>query len=98
MMHFIWIALVGFVAGLIARALHPGKDSMGFIMTAVLGVAGAYAATFLGQVIGLYKQGENAGFIMSVIGATVLLVIYGLVAKKKDGGGGDNNSGGGTST
>ena len=51
-MHFIWIALVGFVAGLIARALHPGKDSMGFIMTAVLGVAGAYAATFLGRFIG----------------------------------------------
>ncbi len=95
MMHFIWIALVGFAAGLIARALHPGKDSMGIIMTAVLGIAGAYAATFLGQFVGLYKQGENAKFIMSVIGAIVLLVIYGLVVKKKDGGG-DNN--GGTST
>jgi uncharacterized membrane protein YeaQ/YmgE (transglycosylase-associated protein family) len=75
MLHFLWIALVGFAAGLIARALHPGKDNLGFIMTAVLGVAGAFGATFLGQAIGWYKSGENAGFIMSVIGAIVLLVI-----------------------
>ena len=96
MLHFLWIALVGFAAGLIARALHPGKDNLGFIMTAVLGVAGAFGATFLGQAIGWYKQGENAGFIMSVIGAIVLLVIYGLVAKKKDGG--DSGSGSSSST
>ena len=68
MLHFLWIALVGFAAGLIARALHPGKDNLGFIMTAVLGVAGAFGATFLGQAIGWYKQGENAGFIMSFFG------------------------------
>ncbi len=96
MLHFLWIALVGFAAGLIARALHPGKDNLGFIMTAVLGVAGAFGATFLGQAIGWYKSGENAGFIMSVIGAIVLLVIYGFVAKKKDGG--DSGGSGGTST
>jgi uncharacterized membrane protein YeaQ/YmgE (transglycosylase-associated protein family) len=95
MLHFIWIALIGFAAGLLARALHPGKDSMGFIMTAVLGVAGSFAATYLGQFMGLYKQGENASFIMSVIGAVILLVIYGLVTRKKDG---DGGSGGGTST
>ena len=88
MLHFLWIALIGLAAGLIARALHPGKDSMGFIITAVLGVAGSFAATFLGQFMGLYKQGENAGFMMSVIGAIILLVIYGLVVKKKDGDGG----------
>ncbi len=88
MLHFLWIALIGFAAGLIARALHPGKDNLGFIMTGVLGVAGSFAATYLGQVLGLYKEGENAGFIMSVIGAVVLLVVYGLVAKKKEGDGG----------
>ncbi len=88
MLHLLWIAIIGFVAGLLARALHPGKDNLGFIMTAVLGIAGSFAATYLGQFMGLYKEGENAGFIMSVIGAVVLLVIYGLVAKKKDGGDG----------
>lgn len=92
MLHFLWIALIGLAAGLIARALHPGKDSMGFIITAVLGVAGSFAATFLGQFIGLYKQGENAGFMMSVIGAIILLVIYGLVVKKKDGDGGGSST------
>ena len=92
MLHFLWIALIGLAAGLIARALHPGKDSMGFIMTAVLGVTGSFAATYLGQFIGLYKQGENAGFMMSVIGAIILLVIYGLVVKKKDGDGSGSSS------
>ena len=92
MLHFLWIALIGLAAGLIARALHPGKDSLGFIMTAVLGVAGSFAATFLGQFMGLYKQGENAGFIMSVIGAIILLVIYGLVVKKKVGDGGGSST------
>ena len=85
MLHYLWIALIGFAAGLIARALHPGKDNLGFIMTAILGVVGSLAATFLGQTLGWYQPGENAGFIMSVIGAIVLLVIYGLVAQKKDG-------------
>ena len=99
MLHCLWIALIGFAAGLLARALHPGKDNLGFIMTAVLGIAGSFGATYLGQLLGLYKHGENAGFIMSVIGAVVLLVIYGFVAKKKDGGaGGTGGTGGGTSS
>ena len=83
MLHYLWIALIGLIIGFIARALHPGKDNIGFFMTAVLGIAGSFGATFLGQAIGWYKEGENAGFIMSVIGAIVLLVIYGFVAKKK---------------
>jgi uncharacterized membrane protein YeaQ/YmgE (transglycosylase-associated protein family) len=66
-------------------------------MTAILGIAGSFAATFLGQAVGLYKQGQNAGFIMSVIGAVILLVVYGIVAKKKDGGGSSGSSSG-TST
>jgi uncharacterized membrane protein YeaQ/YmgE (transglycosylase-associated protein family) len=93
-MEYVWTALIGFVAGLVARALHPGKDNLGIVLTAVLGIAGSFVATYLGQVAGWYKQGENAGFIMSVIGAVVLLVIYGFVAKKKDG----TDSSPGTST
>ena len=90
MMHYLYLALIGLVIGFIARALHPGKDNIGFIMTAVLGIAGSFAATFLGQALGLYKQGENAGFILSVIGAIILLVIYGFVVKKKEGDGGSS--------
>ena len=93
-MDYVWTALIGFVAGLVARAVHPGKDDLGIVLTIVLGIAGAFVATYLGQMVGFYKQGENAGFIMSVIGAVILLVLYGFVVKKKDGGG---TSGGGTS-
>ena len=92
MLHYLWIALIGFAAGLIARALHPGKDNLGFIMTAVLGVAGSFGATFLGQALGWYKEGENAGFLMSILGAVVLLAIYALIARKKGGGGGGSSS------
>jgi uncharacterized membrane protein YeaQ/YmgE (transglycosylase-associated protein family) len=88
MLHFLWLALIGLVIGFIARALHPGKDDIGFLMTAVLGIAGSFGATYLGQAIGWYKSGENAGFIMSVLGAVILLAIYGFIVKKKDGGGG----------
>ncbi|HTE16289.1 MAG TPA: GlsB/YeaQ/YmgE family stress response membrane protein [Burkholderiales bacterium] len=90
MLHYLWIALIGFVAGLVARALHPGKDNLGIIMTIVLGIAGAFIATFLGKAMGLYNEGESAGFIMSVIGAIILLVIYGFIVKKKDGGSGSS--------
>jgi len=81
-MQYIWMALVGLVVGFIARALHPGRDNLGLIMTAVLGIAGSFVANFVGQAIGWYKAGESAGFIASVIGAIVLLVVYGLVARK----------------
>ena len=91
-MHYLYIAIVGLVVGFIARAFHPGKDNLGFIMTAVLGIGGSFAASYLGQMLGFYKQGESAGFFMSVIGAIVLLVIYGFVAKKKDGGSGGSSS------
>lgn len=80
--HIIWTALVGLVVGYIARALHPGKDNFGFIMTAILGVAGSFLAQYAGAAIGWYKQGETSGFIASVIGAIVLMVVYGLVKGK----------------
>ena len=76
---------VGLIVGLIARAVKPGEDKLGWIMTIVLGVGGSFLAQYAGAALGLYKQGENAGWIASVVGAIVLLVIYSLVTKKSSG-------------
>lgn len=73
--------VVGFVVGLIARAVKPGNDSLGWIMTTVLGVAGSLLASYAGTAMGWYAAGTPAGWIASVIGAIVLLVIYGLFKK-----------------
>lgn len=81
MMHWIWTILIGFVAGLIAKWITGGGPS-GFWLTAILGIAGALAATYIGQLLGWYPEGHPAGFIASVLGATVLLVLYHLVARK----------------
>jgi uncharacterized membrane protein YeaQ/YmgE (transglycosylase-associated protein family) len=83
MMHWVYTVLIGFVAGLIAKAITPGTGPSGFLMTAVLGIGGSVAATFIGQALGLYKEGNSAGFIGSIIGAAVLLVAYGFFTKKK---------------
>ena len=80
-MNWVWTILIGFVAGLVARAITPGKSVTGFIMTAVLGVAGSVLASFIGQSLGWYSSGQVAGFIGSVIGAVVLLVIYHLITR-----------------
>ncbi len=85
MMSIIGTIVIGFIVGLIARALKPGDDKIGLIMTAVLGVAGSFIATYAGSALGLYKQGAAAGFIASVVGAIILLVIYSLVTKKSGG-------------
>ncbi|WCM91180.1 GlsB/YeaQ/YmgE family stress response membrane protein [Acidovorax sp. NCPPB 2350] len=74
--------LVGLVVGLIARALKPGDDKLGWIMTSLLGVAGAFVATYVGVAMGWYQQGEAAGWIASVVGAIVLLMVYGLFKGK----------------
>lgn len=87
-MGFIYTIIIGFVVGLIARAVKPGDDKLGLIMTAVLGIAGSFLATYAGSALGLYKQGDVAGLIASVVGAIILLVIYGLVTKKSGGGSG----------
>jgi uncharacterized membrane protein YeaQ/YmgE (transglycosylase-associated protein family) len=81
-MSYVWMAIIGLIAGLIARALHPGDDKLGFIMTALLGIAGAFVAGLIGQAVGWYQPGEKAGFIASVIGAVVILVIYSLIRKR----------------
>ena len=77
MMSFLWIVLVGFIAGLIARWLSPGPNNpTGFILTTVLGIVGAFLATFIGQAIGWYRADQGAGFIAATVGALALLFIW----------------------
>ncbi len=82
MLSILGTIIVGFIVGLIARAVKPGDDKLGWIMTTVLGVAGSLVATYAGNAMGWYAAGEPAGWIASVVGAVVLLVIYGLIKKK----------------
>jgi uncharacterized membrane protein YeaQ/YmgE (transglycosylase-associated protein family) len=84
-MSWIITIVVGLIVGFIARAVKPGDDKLGWIMTAVLGVGGSFLANFVGQSLGWYKQGDTAGWIASVVGAIVLLVIYGFVKSKSGG-------------
>ncbi len=81
MMSILATLLIGLVAGFIARMLKPGNDSMGWIMTAVLGVAGSFVASYLGAALGLYAPGQAAGFIASVVGAILILVVWGMLKK-----------------
>ena len=78
-MGIVWTIVLGFVIGVMAKLLHPGKENMGFIATVVLGVAGSFLAGVIGQYLGWYRAGEGAGFIASVVVAIVLLVVYGKV-------------------
>jgi len=80
-MGIIGTIFVGLIVGLLARFLKPGDDSMGWIMTILLGIGGSLAATYGGQALGIYQAGEAAGFIGALVGAVVLLVIYGLIKK-----------------
>ena len=82
MMSLIWAIIIGFFAGLIARALHPGDDKAGFIVTVALGIVGSLLATYGGQLLGLYEKGASAGFIASVIGAVIVLFIYNMITKR----------------
>ena len=79
MLSLLGTLIVGFIVGLIARAIMPGNQSMGFIMTTILGIVGSLVASYGGAAIGLYAQGTPAGWIASVVGAIVLLALYGLV-------------------
>ena len=81
-MGIVWMIVVGFVVGLIARAVMPGTQNLGIILTAVLGIVGSVVAGFIGQAIGWYQAGQGAGFIGSVVGALLVLFIYGKVANK----------------
>ena len=82
MMSILGTIFIGLIVGFIARAVKPGDDKLGWIMTAILGVAGSFLANYAGTALGFYQAGQAAGFIASVIGAVVLLFIYALVKSK----------------
>jgi len=83
-MSILWTIIIGFVAGVIARFFHPCHkyEPTGFIWATVLGIVGALAATYLGQAIGWYQAGENAGFIGAIVGAIIVLVVWGFIAPR----------------
>jgi uncharacterized membrane protein YeaQ/YmgE (transglycosylase-associated protein family) len=85
-MSIIWTIIIGFLAGLVAKFIMPGdNEPSGFIMTTILGIVGAFVASYLGQALGWYKAGEGAGFIGAVVGAIILLLVYGFVAGRRRG-------------
>ena len=81
-MTILWTILIGFLVGLVAKFLMPGRDPGGFIITVILGIAGSFLATYLGAAMGWYQQGETAGFIAAVLGSIVLLLLYRLLIKR----------------
>jgi uncharacterized membrane protein YeaQ/YmgE (transglycosylase-associated protein family) len=82
-MSILWIILIGFLAGVIAKLLHPGpNEPSGFILTTLLGIAGAFVATYLGQAIGWYRADETAGLVGAIVGALIVLVVWGIFARR----------------
>jgi uncharacterized membrane protein YeaQ/YmgE (transglycosylase-associated protein family) len=83
-MGILWTIIIGFLAGVIAKFLMPGpNEPAGFILTTILGIVGAFVATFLGQAVGWYGPNQGAGFIGAIVGAVVVLFIYGLIAGRR---------------
>ncbi|WP_201536584.1 GlsB/YeaQ/YmgE family stress response membrane protein [Psychrobacter immobilis] len=82
-MSFIWMIIVGLVAGLLARAIKPGSDPMGWIMTIVLGIVGAMLGGFIASIVGINADGGFTGLIFSVIGAIILLFLYEMIMSKR---------------
>ena len=83
-MSIIWAIVIGFVAGVIAKFLMPGpNEPSGFILTTILGIVGALVATFLGQAVGWYGEGEGAGLIGSVVGAVIVLLVWGAISRRR---------------
>jgi len=83
-MGILWTIIIGFIAGVIAKFIMPGdKEPKGFILTTILGIVGAFVATYLGQAVGWYQAGESAGFIGAIVGAVILLFLYGLIAGRR---------------
>lgn len=75
-MGILWTIIIGFLAGIVAKLLMPGRDPGGFIITTLLGIAGAFVATYLGEAVGWYRAGDGAGFIGAVLGAIIILALY----------------------
>ncbi|HUU04445.1 MAG TPA: GlsB/YeaQ/YmgE family stress response membrane protein [Patescibacteria group bacterium] len=81
-MNILWIIIIGFVVGFIAKLLVPGRDPGGFIITILLGIAGSFVATYIGQHFGWYRQGQPAGFIGAILGAILILFVYRLITRR----------------
>ena len=83
-MHIIWTIIIGFIAGVIAKFVTPGENKpSGFILTTILGIIGAFLATYLGQAIGWYRADQGAGLIGAVVGAVIILLIWGFIAGRR---------------
>ena len=83
-MHILWIIIIGFVAGVIAKLVTPGENEpQGFILTTLLGIVGAFAASYVGQALGLYGPGQRAGFLGAIVGAVLILVVWGFIERRR---------------
>ena len=84
-MSILWTIVIGFVAGVLAKLIHPGpNEPSGFILTTLLGIAGAFVATYLGQAIGWYQAGQEAGFIGAIVGAVLILLVWGFIQRSRE--------------
>lgn len=83
MLSLLWAAIIGLIAGAIARAIHPGTERGGWVVTMLIGIGGALLMTFVGRTLGWYHEGESAGFIFSIIGAVILLAVWRVIEKKR---------------
>ena len=83
MLHLLWSALIGLVVGAIAKFIIPGRDPGGIWITMLIGIAGSFLGTFLGRAVGHYEPGQSAGFLMSLVGALILLGIYHLIKRSQ---------------
>ncbi len=83
-MGILWTIIIGFIAGVVAKLLMPGKNEpSGFILTTILGIVGAFLATYLGQSLGWYRADEGAGFIGAVVGAIIILALWGMMTGRR---------------
>ena len=83
-MGIIWTIIIGFLAGVIAKFIMPGRNEpQGFILTTILGIVGAFVATFIGQAVGWYRAGEGAGFIGAIVGSIIVLAIWGFISSRR---------------
>ncbi|KKC41446.1 membrane protein [Devosia epidermidihirudinis] len=83
-MGIIWTIIIGFVAGVVAKFIVPGRNEpSGFIMTTILGIVGAFVASYLGQALGWYQAGEGAGFIGAIVGAIIILIVWGFISRRR---------------
>jgi uncharacterized membrane protein YeaQ/YmgE (transglycosylase-associated protein family) len=84
MLSILWTIIIGFIAGVIAKFVTPGeKEPQGFILTTVLGIIGAFVATYLGQALGWYQAGQKAGFLGAIVGAVIILLIWGFIERQR---------------